>query len=235
MLDDKFPRLEVGESTIKMSNDLVTLFLDTQRGLLMMTKEQERIMCFSGAFMRVNTDGMSFESRYMTYRGFSSVDFEDERGRGKALVVRMVSPDGRAEMHLRLSMLNNLPGYYCVVQLKNTSGQDIRVASMDTFVMSVDDDTSIYTGRNGEQLRFFRNGFHSWELSQASEIVTGENVSHWFTVLNNHSTDRGVVIGFVTARDMFSQIILRGQDEMGPRLSRIVARCLADDVPLANG
>jgi len=226
--------LEVSAELVKLSNGLVTLFFDTQLGLLMLTVSQEKTMCFSRAYVRVSTDAEVFDTRQMVYKGISAIDFKDSRGQGKAVVLRLASPDSRAEIHLKLSMVSGLSGYMCVVQFKNRSGQEMRIESIETFAIDVDDGTRLFTGWDDSNLRFFRNGFQSWDLSQASRVEPGENVSHFFTVLQDYKTGAGLVIGYLTMVDQFSRITITGRDDATQRLASVSASCATDGVPLAD-
>ncbi|NWF97006.1 MAG: alpha-galactosidase [Candidatus Thorarchaeota archaeon] len=222
--------LDVGDEGIKLTNGLVTVFFDIQLGLLMLTTADEKTMCFSRAYAQVHTEEHVYDSREMVYKGMSTLDFTDERGEGKAVVIRMQSPDMRTEMHVRLSVVRGLPGYSIVVQFKNRSGNSIRVNSIDPFVIDIDDATRLHTGWSGDKLRFFRNGFHSWELTQTRSIAAGENLSHLFTVIHHVDTYSSLVLGFVTMKDQFSTVIVYGRETEEDRLARIVASSDTDDI-----
>ncbi|TFF91214.1 alpha-galactosidase [Candidatus Thorarchaeota archaeon] len=231
MPDDNKPcQLEVTEEGIRLSNSDVTIFFDTQLGLLMLTSSDEKEMCFSRGYIQIHTERAVYDSRKMIYKSLSTLDFTDQRGEGKAVVIRLQNADRTAEIHLKLSITKGYSGYSSVVQFKNRSGEPVRVDSIDPFVIDVDDATRVYTGWKSEHLRFFKNGYHSWELSQASEIADGRNVSHYYSVIHNVENSNSLALGFVTLADQHPRIMFFGREEENKRLAQIAASCSTDGV-----
>ncbi|NOR38465.1 MAG: hypothetical protein GQ580_02640, partial [Candidatus Thorarchaeota archaeon] len=224
--------LGVTEEAVILSNGLVSISFDTRLGLLTFTDLITGNDIFSRSYVQVQTDQYTFDSRNMTYKAFSTLDFEDDMGQGKAVVFRLQDPDKRGEINLKLSVIKSLPCYTCSVQFKSRSDEELRIKSINTFVLDVDDSSRLLTGWNGRRLRFFRNGFHSWELSQAVPIKNGENTSHFYTALNNIETKKALIIGFVTMADQFSTISAHGREDEENRLERLVASSRCDDIPL---
>lgn len=224
--------LEVTDKGIRISNGLVSVFFGS--GLIMLTSSDERAMCFSRAYVQVQTAALVFDSRKMVYRGVSSLDFSDERGEGKAVVLRLQDVGSKSEMHIKLVLTKGLAGYACVVQFKNRTGKEVLVKSIDTLVIDVDDKSRVYTGWNGQNLRFFRNGFHSWELSQARPISAGDNTSHLFSVLHDINSGASLVFGFTTTADQLSTISFIGRQTEADRLARIVCSCQTDNVAIPD-
>ncbi len=204
-------RLEVADTGIRLGNGLVSVFFDTRTGLIMLTSSDEKTMCFSRAYVQVQTSSQVFDSRKMVYRGVSSLDFNDERGEGKAVVLRLQDSGATGEIYIKLVVIKNLAGFACVVQFRNRTGNVINVKSIDTLVIDVDDKSRVYTGWNGQRLRFFKNGFQSWELSQAQPISSGDNTSHLFSVLHEIDSGAALVFGFTTAADQLSTVTFVGR------------------------
>lgn len=227
-------RLEVADTGIRLSNGLVSVFFDTRTGLLMLTSSDEKTMCFSRAYVQVQTTSQVFDSRNMIYRGVSSLDFNDERGEGKAAVIRLQDKGGIGEVHIKLVLIKGLAGYASVVQFKNRTGKDMKVKTIDTLVIDVDDKSRVYTGWDGQRLRFFKNGFHSWELSQARPISAGDNASHVFSVLHDIDTGAALVFGFTTMADQLSTVSFLGRPSENDRLARITCRCQIDNVAVPD-
>ncbi len=227
--------LDVGEEGLRITNGTVTVFFDTQLGLLMMTTADEKTMCFSRGYFQVLTDKMTLDSREMIYKGISSMDFQENGNEGKVVVIRLVSPEMRAEMHIRLCVLNGVPGYSAVVQVKNCMEKTMRLRAINPFVLDIDDSARVFTGWNADELKFFRNGLHSWELTQSVTPIPGNNVSHLFSVVHNTETHNTLLLGFITAADQFSTVSIIGRENTENRLSRIIASCELDGVPLEGG
>ena len=223
-------RLEVADTGIRLSNGLVSVFFDTRTGLIMLTSTDEKTMCFSRAYVQVQTASQVFDSRKMVYRGVNSLDFNDDRGEGKAVVLRLQDAGATGEVYIKLVIIKKLAGYSCVVQFRNRTGSEVRVKSIDTLAIDVDDSSRVYTGWNGHSLRFFRNGFHSWELSQARPISAGDNTSHLYSVLNEVDSGAALVFGFITAADQLSTVTFVGRQTENDRLARVVCRCQTDGV-----
>ncbi|TFG09585.1 alpha-galactosidase, partial [Candidatus Thorarchaeota archaeon] len=227
-------QLVVTEEGIRLSNSDVAIFFDTQLGLLMLTSSDEKEMCFSRGYVQIHTKKEVFDSRQMIYKSFSTLDFREERGEGKAVVIRLQNAERTAEIHVKLSITKGYPGYSCVVQFKNRTGDAVKIDSIDPFVIDVDDATRVYTGRKAQNLRFFKNGYHSWELSQALEITKGRNLSHYYSVLHNTESGNSIGLGFVTLADQHPRIMFFGRDEEERRLAQIATSCSTDGVAVEN-
>ncbi len=161
----------------------------------------------------------------MTYREVTSLDFDDTRGRGKAVVIRLQDPEKRVEMNIRLSLVLGDLGYSCIVQLRNRS-EELNIITLNPLVIDVDNNDRVKTGWNGHVLRFFRNGFHSWERSQAQPLESGENQSHTYSVLSNTENDFAIILGYVTLADQFTTVSFFGREKEVDRLAQIV--CASD-------
>ncbi|MCK4279186.1 MAG: hypothetical protein KAW94_01285, partial [Candidatus Thorarchaeota archaeon] len=227
-------KLEVTDKAVILSNGLVSISFNTLLGHLTFTDLTTGNDIFSRGYVQVQTDQYVFDSRNMTYNAFSTLDFEDEMGQGKAVVFRLQDPDKRGEMNLKLSVIKSLSCYMCSVQFKSRSSEELRIKSINPFVLDVDDSSRLLTGWNGRRLRFFRNGFHSWELSQALPIESGENTSHFYTVVNDTETRKALVLGFITMADQLSTISAYGRKDEGNRLERLVASSLCDGIPILD-
>ncbi|MEE9353250.1 MAG: alpha-galactosidase, partial [Candidatus Thorarchaeota archaeon] len=226
--------LEVTDEAVILSNGLVCISFNTRLGLITFTDLIAGNDIFSRSYVQVQTDQYTFDSRNMTYNAFSTLDFEDDMGQGKAVVFRLQDPDKRGEINLKLSIIKHLPCYMCSVQFKSRSDVELRVKSISPFVLDVDDSSRLLTGWNGRNLRFFKNGFHSWELSQAVPIKSGENTSHFYTVVNNAETKKALVLGFVTMAEQLSTISAYGREDEENRLERLVASSLCDDIAISD-
>ena len=226
--------LGVTDEAIVLSNGLVSISFNTRLGHLTFTDLTTGSDIFSRGYVQVQTDQYMFDSRNMTYKAFSTLDFEDDMGQGKAVVFRLQDPEKRGEINIKLSVIRSLPCYMCSVQFKNRSDEELGIKSINPFVLDVDDSSRLLTGWNGRKLRFFRNGFHSWELSQALPIESGANTSHFYTVVNDTEAKKALVLGFVTMADQLSTITVYGREEEENRLERLVASSLCDDIPLLD-
>ncbi|MGY5860836.1 MAG: alpha-galactosidase [Candidatus Thorarchaeota archaeon] len=226
--------LGITDEVVVLSNGLISISFNTRLGLLTFTDLNTGNDIFSRGYTQVQTDQDRFDSRDMTYKAISTLDFEDDMGRGKAVVIRLQDPDTKCEMNLKLSVIKSLPCYMCSVQFKSRSDKELRIKSINPFVLDVDDSSRLMTGWNGRRLRFFKNGFHSWELSQAVPIEIGENTSHFYTVVNDTETKKALVLGFVTLADQLSTISAYGREDEESRLERLEASSLCDDILLLD-
>ena len=226
--------LEVTDESVILSNGLVCVSFNTRLGLITFTDLIAGNDIFSRSYVQVLTEQYTFDSRNMTYNAFSTLDFEDDMGQGKAVVFRLQDPDKRGELNLKLSVIKHLPSYMCSVQFKSRSDMELKIKSINPFVLDVDDSSRLLTGWNGRTLRFFKNGFHSWELSQAAPIESGENTSHFYTVVNNAEAEKALALGFITMANQLSTISAYGREHEENRLERLVASSLCDDIPILN-
>ncbi|MFX0055043.1 MAG: alpha-galactosidase [Promethearchaeota archaeon] len=227
--DHQICKLEVGEDTISLSNEVVILKFNIRLGTFSLSSVVDQTKYFSNAYVQIQTESQILDSRKMTYRSVSSVDFSDDRGEGKIAVLKLADSDKRAELNVRFSMSGNQRGYSCIVMFRNKSN-DTGVLMFNPLVVDIENESSIFTGWNGQYLRYFRNGFQSWDLSHARALEAGENKSHFFSVVTNINTGCALTIGFSTMADQFCEIALSGREREANRLARIVASSIGDGV-----
>ena len=224
--------LDVGEDYVRLSNGVDTVSYNLRLGTFSLSSLKESKVYFDRAYASVTTLGQVYTTREMTYRGVNSIDFRDEKGPAKAVVIRLQAPDKSVEMNVRLSMIRGQPGYTSIIQLRNLS-EPVKVVEFNPLVIDVDSETRVATGRTIEDLRFFRNGFNSWDLSQTQRIGKGANLSHWFSLLHNITDESTLFIGFVTTASQLSQVVFVGSDN-GEKLDRICSQTQCDNVTIDN-
>ncbi|MFW9847128.1 MAG: glycoside hydrolase family 36 protein, partial [Candidatus Thorarchaeota archaeon] len=222
-------KLEVGEESISLSNELVNLVFNTRLGIMSLISLDGSTKYFSNAYARIHTNQFTLDSRKMTYKSVSSVDFNDESGEGKIVVIKLVESDKRAEMNIRFSMTHDQRGYNCLVMFRNIA-DDVNIISFSPLVIDTENESSLFIGWDGKNLRYFRNGFQSWDLSNARELVEGENKSHFFTVLTNTKSRDALTLGFATMADQLCEVVLTGRPKEANRLSQIATSSLGDGV-----
>ncbi|MFX1262295.1 MAG: alpha-galactosidase [Promethearchaeota archaeon] len=232
--DHQFCKLEIGEDTISLSNDVVILKFNIHLGTFSLSSIAGQTKYFSNAYVQVRTESQILDSRKMTYRSVSSLDYSDERGNGKIVVLKLVDSDKRAELNVRFSMNRVQRGYSCLVMFGNKSN-DTRVLMFSPLLVDIEAESSIFTGWNAQDLRYFRNGFQSWDLSHALALDSGENKSHFFSVLTNIKTRSALTLGFSTMADQFCEITLKGRDREANRLAGVAASSLGDRVIVPKG
>ncbi|MFW9837013.1 MAG: glycoside hydrolase family 36 protein [Candidatus Thorarchaeota archaeon] len=223
--------LDVGEDIIRLSNGVVAIWFNTLTGTFDFSSADLSTTYFSRGYTQVHTSEKTYDSRHMTYREVTSLDFNDERGKGKAVVIRLRDPEKRIEMNVRLSLVIGDLGYNCIVQLRN-KGEALTVNSLEPLVVDVDTGERVQTGWNGATLRYFKNGFHSWELSQAQPLASGENKSHSFSALTNTEANTAIILGFASLADQFTTVSFYGRDSEAERLAQVVASSDAEAITL---
>jgi alpha-galactosidase len=230
-LDADCCKVEMGDNEIHLINGVVTVSYDMRMGTISLVSDEKT--CFSRGYILVHTDRQVYDSRKMTYRSFSALDFHEESIKGKAVILKVQDGDKTADLSIKLSVYENLPGFTVVIQYRNR-GEEVKVKSIDALVIDVDDSSRVITGWNNSDLRFFRNGFHSWELSQAHPVDVGENLSHFYSVLNNIKTKESLLFGFTTLADQLSTITANGREKEKSRLALVAATSHADDIPVTE-
>jgi len=232
-LDSDCCKVEMGDDdSIHLTNGIVTVSYDTRLGTLSL-KAIGNKTCFTRGYILIHTDRQVYDSRQMTYKSFSALDFHDEEIRGTAVILKVQDNEKTADLSIKISVYEKMPGFSVVVQFRNRS-EEVKVKGIDTLVVDVDDASRIITGWNKSNLTFFRNGFHSWELSQAHPIDAGVNLSHFYSVLNNTETKDSLVVGFTTHTNQFSTVTANGRDEETSRLAALVATSHSDDIPVTE-
>jgi alpha-galactosidase len=225
--------IDVGDETIRLSNGVESVTYSFRLGTFTYATNEGRTTFFSRAYLRVNAGMKVFDTRKMVYKGVNSIDFGDESNPGKVLIIRLEDPEKDAEINIRLSMNLYRTGYSIILQFKNRNNE-IAVQSLDPLVIDIDTDTRLFTGWTGTDLRFFRNGFHSWELTQAVPIEIGENLSHLFTVINNILTKQALVIGFITSANQLTTVSVFGRNTEENKLGQVVASSITDGIQLGE-
>ena len=224
--------IDVLDESIVITNGLVKLTFNTRLGYISLSNKDS--VFFTQGYVQVNTEKSVFDSRHMTYKAFSTLDFKENGKKGKAIVVRLLDSNSPSAINLRFSMVVGVSGFNCRVQFNNRSDEVVRVKSIDPLVIDIDNDSRIITGWNSRDLVFFKNGFHSWELSQAQIIQPGENRSHLYSVFTNIKSKESLTIGFVTTGEQLSTITAYGREEEDIRLTQIIASSLTDDIPIPD-
>ncbi|MHA2425309.1 MAG: glycoside hydrolase family 36 protein, partial [Candidatus Thorarchaeota archaeon] len=230
-LDSNSCKVEMGDNTIHLTNGLVTVTYDTRMGTISLASDGKS--CFSRGYILVHTDRQVYDSRKMTYRSFSALDFHEESIKGKAIILKVQDGEKTVDMSIKLSVYENLPGFSAIVQFRNRSSE-VKVKAFDTLVIDVDDSSRVVTGWNNSSLRFFRNGFQSWDLSQVHPIDVGENLSHMYSVLNNIESKESLLIGFTSLADQLSTVSANGRNDEKSRLALLAATSHADNIPVTE-
>lgn len=226
-------KVEMGENEIHLTNGIITVSYDTQLGYISMLARDGNKTCFSSGYILVHTDRETYDSRKMTYKSFTALEFQDEQLSGRAVVLRVQDMDNTAELNIRISIYEEVSGFSIIVQFRNRS-DETSLKAIDVLVIDVDDSSRIVTGWNRNNLRFFKNGFHSWELSQAVPIDVGENLSYFYSALKNVESGESLVMGFVTMADQFSTIATYGREPENSRLALLLATSHADGIPVTE-
>ncbi len=226
-------KVEMGENEIHLTNGIVTVSYDTRLGCISMISSDGNKTCFSSGYILVHTDRETYDSRKMTYKSFTALEFQEDQLSGKAVVLRVQDMEKTAEFNIRISIYEEASGFSIIVQFRNRS-DETSLKAIDVLVIDVDDSSRIVTGWNRNNLRFFKNGLHSWELSQAAPIDVGENLSHFYSVLRNIESNESLTMGFVTMADQFSTIAAHGRESEESRLALVVATSHTDEIPVTE-
>ena len=123
-------------------------------------------------------------------------------------------------MSVKIAVKKDLQGYSCIVQVKNRNEDQLGIIGISPLVIETDDSSVVSTGWDGTELRYFHNGFHSWEMSQSRDLSEGINISHWFSVIHNTKSSETILNGFVTMADQLSTIEYLGRKAKKNRLLR---------------
>lgn len=150
--------IEVLEESIVISNGLVRVIFNTQLGYISFVDNDTQF--FTQGYVQVHTSNSVFDSRRMTYKAFSILDFDDNGKKGKAIVIKLVDSKGLSALNLRFSVIEDVLGFNCRVQFNNRTDDEIQVRSINPLMIDIDSDNRIVTGRSSQDLRFFKNGFH---------------------------------------------------------------------------
>ncbi|TXT56030.1 MAG: hypothetical protein BAJATHORv1_30414 [Candidatus Thorarchaeota archaeon] len=224
--------MDISEDAIRISTRLVGIIYNIRLGTFDYSSPAGKTKYFSKAKIMVHTETEVYDSSKLTYRSFSSLDFEDEKRSGRAVVLRLHDPTKPLELNIRFSFLKNFSGFTVIAQIRNKGEEEIRIQSIEPLFVSVRESSQIYTGSNGSELMFLRQGFQSWDLTQASQVEEGENISHFYSVLTNKNTNKALILGFATHAQHLTEVRFYGRESIENRLAQIIATSLADNVVL---
>ncbi len=221
--------LDVSDDELVLSNRFVRVSYSINGGTLSFYSKNDSMTYFEGAHIQIETNVGIIDSRQMEYQSFATIDIDDPRG--KVIAIKLRARSGEIELGVRISIVEGLRGFTCITQLRNQSREPIRLQHIDQLVIDLDE-YSIITGIKGSDVKYFKNGLHSWILSQIQDIDAGENISHFYTVLHNIRSRDALVFGYTTATNQMTTIRIIGDDNVNGRLTGIKNRCHLDDIVL---
>ncbi|MBD3407407.1 MAG: hypothetical protein GF411_14920 [Candidatus Lokiarchaeota archaeon] len=227
--EENWCKLDISEDAIRISTRLISITYSIPLGTFDFASSAGKTRYFSDAKIVVHTDKEVYDSSKLTYRSFSSIDFEDEKRSGKAVVFRLFDSTKQLELNIRFSFLKNFAGFTCITHIKNNHEDEIGIKSIDPLVIPVTDSKKVFTGWNGSDLMYFKQGFQSWDLSQAASIQEGDNISNFYSVLINKNTNKSLILGFATHAHQLTKIIFLGRENAEQRLAKVVAKSQADN------
>lgn len=225
--------IDVTDKSIELSNDLVRVKFDTLLGTISLVNTKKGTQIFSNGYILIHTGRGVLDSREMTYKAFSGLDFQEGNLRGKSVVIRTEDANKRNEMSIKLTVLEGVPGYSCVTRFGNLD-EETEVSAIDSLVLDVMPNAPPSIGQDRSNLRYFRNGFQSWDLSQSVPVSEGRNTSHLYSIINNIETDEAYLIGYITSSNMFSTIQILGAKDDEEGIKQILASCNVDDISVTT-
>jgi alpha-galactosidase len=235
-------RLEQGEQGPALTNGLVTVILNGTRGTFDILSAGRAMVSDASAGVSLR-DGPAFTTRGAGFFLDGERSVTDALGRGLEVVLRREPDEHEPDLALSVTLYEGSPHVVLRAEVVNRSAP-IRVQSF-----SVLEGGHVDLGSPVEGWRFFEEGWQNWsvavvlpvsgeELHMAPPVVgpttqpdakAGRFVAELVGAVVDPATNAGVVAGFISTADQFSQVWF---DREGPALT---AASYADGVTVEPG
>ncbi len=213
-----------GESGPVLSNSSLTVAVHLNKGTFSLSDERIGHTVLTDAATAVSiASGPAFSSRGagLTIEGSAPID--DVFGRGHSLLLRREGDDHEPAVLLTIALYEDHPFAVIQAELLNAGPTKVRVAAFHVI-----DGAMVDFGSASTSWRFYKHGWQSWSptlgLDCASEDIpmaapvnapgsqpearNDRFSSELMTAIVSPETGRGLVAGFITTADQFSQLWL---------------------------
>jgi len=227
-LDPKeWSRVDVSEEKVSLSTEDITFEWDIQSGSfsLLGSKGGEYL---KDCQFQICLGTRTINSSDLKYVSMDTLAITNKNQVDKVFILSLQDPMASHEIRFKVIAMKELAGFTFTVQLINKGQQPLKLESISPLWTK----SPILTGEDLKNLRYFQNGFHSWELSRAQPLKEESNISHFYSVLTNKVDNSNILFGFST---MDRQLTTVSYEAKGERLNRLTTTCALDGISLAPG
>jgi len=216
--------LAEGESGPVLSNGSLTVAVHLNKGTFSLSAERSGRAVLTDAATAVSiASGPAFSSRGAGLTSEGSAPADDVFGRGISLLLRREGGDHEPEVLLKVALYEERPFAVLHAEMVNVAPARMQVAAFHVL-----DGAKLHLGSPPSSWRLYKHGWQSWsptlvldcagedEPAAAPVIAPGTQpqardgrfVSEMMTAAVSPQTGRGLVAGFITTADQFSQLWL---------------------------
>lgn len=227
-MDSKeWSRVDVSEKKVSLSTEDIAFEWDIQSGSfsLLDSKGGEYL---KDCQFQICLGARTINSSDLKYVSMDTLAITNKNQVDKVLILSLQDPKASHEIRFKVIAMKELAGFTFTVQLINKGQQPLKLESISPLWTK----SPILTGEDLKSLRYFQNGFHSWELSRAQPLKGESNISHFYSVLTNKVDNSNILLGFST---MDRQLTTVSYETEGERLDRLTTTCAFDGISLAPG
>ncbi|MFO7837036.1 MAG: alpha-galactosidase [Candidatus Thorarchaeota archaeon] len=221
---EKWSSVDLSEHKVSLSTQHMAFEWDIENGSFSLLNPMGEEYLREGQF-QISTKGRIINSSQLKYVSMDTLTIKNQSQADRVLILSLQDPVQSHEVRFKVIASNGLSGFTFTVQLINKSGKHLELDSISPLWTS----STILTGVDLLDLRYFQNGFHSWELSRAQPLQEGSNISHFYSVLTNRSDKSNILIGFCTMDRQLTNISF---DAGRQQLERLAATCELDSTLL---
>jgi len=234
-----------GDSGPVLSNSALTVSVHLNKGTFAIEDHETGRMVISDAAVAVSLSaGRTFSSRGVGWDSEGSTPVEHALGRGLSLRLRRESDEHEPELLLTISLYEDHPFAVIQAEMVNTGAAKMQVAAFHML-----DGANVDLGSPAASWRFYKHGWQSWsptlvldcsgeDVPLAAPVIapgtqpegrSGRFVSEMMTAVVSAKTGRGLVAGFITTADQFSQLWLDRESQA------LTAALYADGIAVPPG
>lgn len=183
-------------------------------------------------------------------------DYTEKNGKkGKSLSIELSENPARPSLNLKFFLLEEESSIFIQIEVENSLAEELRIESLHPLHLTRDDNSSLTLGSKVSDWRIFKNDWQSWSQAKVIKIFDSDHMTRirlsrlilysnpdekrskglvsceYFAAIHNLETKQNLVCGFITLKDQFCQILMRGNKKKNS-LELFTTRCQADGVPI---
>lgn len=214
---------------IEIASELLTVSVNLAHGTFDIARtDGEPPSLHDAAATTRTSDRRELTTRGATLHVSDRNDISDSHGTGIRLVLRREPTDDEPSLDLSIAVYDSQPYILLRTEITNDTPASLRVAALEPLAGA-----RVHLPAEPPTWRFYRHGWQSWSPTlvlpcsgeddpvapplyapgTTAEAMPGRFVSDMMTAVVESESQRGVIAGFVTAADQFSQVWLDGDPE----------------------
>jgi alpha-galactosidase len=216
-------RYELTPRGPSLTRGQLTLTADTEAGTFALTDASGRTVLSDAATTLALSDGTAITSRGAGFVADGPAPAEDAHGRGTSLQLHRKAAAGDPEVTLTITIYKDQPFAVLRSELANTTSAELKIAAFHVI-----DGAHLDVGSPAASWRIYREGWQNWtpalvlpvsgeDIQMSPPVIgtltrppaqPGRFLSEMMTAIADPASNAGLVAGFVSTADQFSQLWL---------------------------